>query len=177
MSFRPWRNARRVRQYVRTPLVGADIARTSQNDVNDPTETWAGSRSARHRVDHGTICGRNCAYSRHYKPLRACVHRIFDSSRRRPEKIIAPKSWLGKLDAAGHPRPQVSDGHITGRLRVIKATSGISFYEFRHSRILHKWLCVWKVLNPRGCARGVASDRPRIYANVLSPRFIFDRCC
>jgi SAM (Sterile alpha motif) domain-containing protein len=58
--------------------------------VNDPTETWAGSRSARHRVDHGTICGRNCANSGHYKPLRACVHRIFvnsNSSRRRPEKI------------------------------------------------------------------------------------------
>ena len=48
------------------------------------------TQSARHRVDHGTICGRNCANSGHYKPLRACVHRIFvnsNSSRRRPEKI------------------------------------------------------------------------------------------
>ena len=35
------------------------------------------TQSARHRVDHGTICGRNCANSGHYKPLRACVHRIF----------------------------------------------------------------------------------------------------
>ncbi len=48
------------------------------------------TQSARHRVDHGTICGRNCANSGHYKALRACVHRIFvnsNSSRRRPEKI------------------------------------------------------------------------------------------
>ena len=51
---------------------------------SDPS-AWAGSS--------GTICGRNCANSGHYKPLRACVHRIFvnsNSSRRRPEKIIAP---------------------------------------------------------------------------------------
>ena len=41
-------------------------------------------------VDHGTICGRSCANSRHHKPLRACVHCTFvnpNSSRRRPEKI------------------------------------------------------------------------------------------
>ena len=27
------------------------------------------TQSARHRVDHGTICGRSCANSGHYKPL------------------------------------------------------------------------------------------------------------
>ena len=56
------------------------------------------TQSARHRVDHGTICGRNCANSGHYKPLRACVHRIFvnsNSSRRRPEKIRR-SGWSGK---------------------------------------------------------------------------------
>src|SRR6266566_6838213 len=39
------------------------------------------------RVDHGTICGRTCANSGHYKPLCACVDRTFvnpNSSRRRP---------------------------------------------------------------------------------------------
>jgi hypothetical protein len=33
--------------------------------------------TARHRVDHGTICGRGCANSGHYKPLCACVDRTF----------------------------------------------------------------------------------------------------
>ena len=45
------------------------------------------TQSARHRVDHGTICGRTCANSGHYKPLCACVDRTFvnpNSSRRRP---------------------------------------------------------------------------------------------
>jgi hypothetical protein len=52
----------------------------------DPFRT----QSARHRVDHGTICGRSCANSGHYKPLCACVDRTFvnpNSSRQRPEKI------------------------------------------------------------------------------------------
>ena len=47
-------------------------------------------QSARHRVDHGTICGRSCANSGHYKPLCACVDRIFinpNSSGRRPENL------------------------------------------------------------------------------------------
>ncbi len=34
------------------------------------------TQSARHRVDHGTICGRSCANSGHYKPLCACVDRF-----------------------------------------------------------------------------------------------------
>jgi hypothetical protein len=72
------------------------------------------TQSARRRVDHGTICGRNCANSGHYKPLRACVHRTFvnsNSSRRRPEKI-----WRRRLAAlidlnmlvmtGGHERTQ-----------------------------------------------------------------------
>src|SRR5260370_35025879 len=48
------------------------------------------TQSARHRVDHGTICGRTCANSGHYKALCACVDRTFvnpNSSHRRPEKI------------------------------------------------------------------------------------------
>src|SRR5436190_13411326 len=48
------------------------------------------TQSARHRVDHGTICGRTCANSGHYKALCAFVDRTFvnpNSSRRRPEKI------------------------------------------------------------------------------------------
>jgi hypothetical protein len=58
------------------------------------------TQSARHRVDHGTICGRNCANSGHYKPLRACVHRIFvnsNSLRRRPEKFWRSCTPLGRL--------------------------------------------------------------------------------
>ena len=35
------------------------------------------TQSARRRVDHGTICGRSCANSGHYKALSACVNRIF----------------------------------------------------------------------------------------------------
>jgi hypothetical protein len=53
------------------------------------------TQSARHRVDHGTICGRSCANSGHYKPLCACVDRTFvnpNSSRQRPEKIRAGES-------------------------------------------------------------------------------------
>jgi hypothetical protein len=42
--------------------------------------------SARHRVDHGTICGRSCANSGHYKPLCACVDRT---------KFVAPASVAG----------------------------------------------------------------------------------
>jgi hypothetical protein len=42
-------------------------------------------QSARHRVDHGTICGRSCANSGHYKPLCACVDRIFINP-----KFVAP---------------------------------------------------------------------------------------
>ena len=50
------------------------------------------TQSARHRVDHGTICGRSCANSGHYKPLCAYVDRIFvdpNSSGRRPENFGA----------------------------------------------------------------------------------------
>jgi hypothetical protein len=61
-----------------------------------PTGERTGSlrtQSARHRVNHGTICGRSCANWGHYKPLCACVDRSFvnrNSSRRRPEKICTP---------------------------------------------------------------------------------------
>jgi hypothetical protein len=52
--------------------------------------------TARHRVDHGTICGRSGANSGHYKPLCAYVDRTFvnpNSSRRRPEKIRSGATW------------------------------------------------------------------------------------
>ncbi len=39
------------------------------------------TQSARHRVDHGTICGRSCANSGNYKPLCACVDRTPGRSR------------------------------------------------------------------------------------------------
>src|SRR5437773_9068071 len=44
-----------------------------------PTRT-AASKAPRHRVDHGTICGRSCANSGHYKPLCTCVDRTFVKS-------------------------------------------------------------------------------------------------
>jgi len=50
------------------------------------------TQSARHRVDHGTICRRSCANSGHYKPLYACVDRTFinpNLSGRRPENLGA----------------------------------------------------------------------------------------
>jgi len=50
---------------------------------------------ARHRVDHGTICGRSYANSGHHKPLCACVDNTFinpNSSGRRPENLeFAPR--------------------------------------------------------------------------------------
>jgi hypothetical protein len=79
------------------------------------------TQSARHKVDHGTICGRSCANSGHYKPLCACVDRTFvnpNSSRQRPEKIRArhgrerirsSTSNLTRLPNLGG-RPQSSPG-------------------------------------------------------------------
>src|SRR2546423_13804489 len=58
-------------------------------------------QSARHRVDHGTICGRSCANSGHHKPLCACVDRTFvnpNSSGRLPENLEpAPRPALDKF--------------------------------------------------------------------------------
>ena len=68
------------------------------------------TQSARHRVDHGTICRRNCANSGHYKPLRACVHRIFvnsNSSRRRPKKF---GGRAGRGELSGYSEPAESLG-------------------------------------------------------------------
>jgi hypothetical protein len=44
------------------------------------------TQSARHTIDHGTICGRSCANSGHYKPLCARVDRT---------KFVAPVSVAG----------------------------------------------------------------------------------
>src|SRR5947208_15096831 len=46
------------------------------------------TQSARHRVDHGTICGRSCVNSGHCKPLCACVDRT---------KFVAPASVAGVM--------------------------------------------------------------------------------
>jgi hypothetical protein len=48
------------------------------------------TQSARHRVDHGTICGRSCAISgtiSHYAPVLIASLSIPNSSHRWPEKI------------------------------------------------------------------------------------------
>src|SRR3977135_4470714 len=61
----------------------------SQWRSNQPRVVRTGSlrtQSARHRVDHGTICGRSCANSGHCKPLCACVDRT---------KFVAPVSVGG----------------------------------------------------------------------------------
>src|SRR5882757_8129649 len=50
------------------------------------------TQSARHRDDHGTICGRSCANSGHCKPLCACVDRT---------KFVAPASVGGPAHAMG----------------------------------------------------------------------------
>jgi enediyne biosynthesis protein CalE5 len=58
------------------------------------------TQSARHRVDHGTICGRSCAHSGPSKPLCACVDRTF-------VKSVAPACrdfFLGPLVRGPIPR-------------------------------------------------------------------------
>jgi hypothetical protein len=60
-------------------------------------------QSARHRVDHGTICGRSCANSGHCKPLCACVDRT---------KFVASASVAGPNFFSGgigcRPRAAIS---------------------------------------------------------------------
>src|SRR5205085_3901527 len=77
------------------------------------------TQSARHRVDHGTICGRSCAISGHHKPLCACVDRIFinpkfvapvarkNSGRRR----LAPHTCVSRLKSSSPSRepPLISE--------------------------------------------------------------------
>jgi hypothetical protein len=57
------------------------------------------TQSARHRLDHGTICGRTCANSGHYKPLCAFVDRTFVNS-----KFVAPASRKNSFPPAGPPK-------------------------------------------------------------------------
>src|SRR5262245_48165987 len=49
------------------------------------------AKSGQRRVDHGTICGRSCANSGHYKPLCACVDRTFvnSNSARHPTEFFS----------------------------------------------------------------------------------------
>ena len=54
--------------------------------------TGSCTQSARHRVDHGTTCGRGCANWEHCKPLCACVDRT---------KFIAPASVAGPHSVEG----------------------------------------------------------------------------
>src|SRR6266487_2036997 len=48
------------------------------------------------QADHGTICGRSCANSGHYKPLCAYVDRTFVNS-----KFVAPASRKNSFPPAG----------------------------------------------------------------------------
>jgi hypothetical protein len=53
-----------------------DLLGTAPVGETSPVRTGSlRTQSARHRVDHGTICGRSCANSGHCKPLCACVDR------------------------------------------------------------------------------------------------------
>jgi hypothetical protein len=86
-------NERRIKPWEHEHVLEAVQQRLDKNPLAmrrgrrlDPLLT----QSVRHRVEHGTICGRSCANSGHYKPLCACIDRTFvnpNSSRRRPEKI------------------------------------------------------------------------------------------
>src|SRR5205809_7433996 len=89
-----------------------------------------GHESARHRVDHGTICGRTCANSGHYKPLCACVDRTFvnpNSSRRRPGRArifllgMPPETRIRRRAPVdpGHESDQAAPGY--GAMRHVLA--------------------------------------------------------
>jgi hypothetical protein len=55
-------------------------------------------------VDHGTICGRNCANSGHYKPLCACVDRtkfVRAGVRAGPEFFLEAPVWRSNSAQAG----------------------------------------------------------------------------
>jgi hypothetical protein len=76
----------------------------------------------RDRVDHGTICGRSCANSGHYKPLCACVDRTFvnpNSSRRRPEKFCEARrrrpTELPESSGSAATRPRTTSRRAAGR--------------------------------------------------------------
>jgi hypothetical protein len=72
------------------------------------------TQSARHRVDHDTICGRSCANSEHYKPLCACVDRIFVNP-----KFVAPAARKNSgrvVDKIAPLLAPVKPRHRAGRL-------------------------------------------------------------
>jgi hypothetical protein len=89
---------------------------------------------ARHRVDHGTICGRGYANSGHHKPLCACVDNTFinpNSSGRRPENLeFAPRpgkiamSWLTCSTRCGTSTARKVEGPLRDALRHEQSADG-----------------------------------------------------
>jgi hypothetical protein len=111
------------------PIQASNLSRVMPRHSRFPTGERTGSlrtQSARHRVNHGTICGRSCANWGHYRPLCACVDRSFvnrNSSRRRPEKICTPADLAlvpaGMCEVDWHNPPQ--------RLLVLWLTGEVEF--------------------------------------------------
>jgi hypothetical protein len=66
-----WAFVRILRRVISRPLAMRQRRETAERTGSLRTQ------SGRHRVDHGTICGRSCANSEHYKPICACVDRTF----------------------------------------------------------------------------------------------------
>jgi hypothetical protein len=79
------------------------------------------TQSARHRVDHGTICGRSCANSGHYKPLCACVDRTFVKSKIRRAGV---QKKFGLLPQSRRTRPGSQDpGRSVSPIRLRQRSS------------------------------------------------------
>ena len=89
------------------------------------------TKSGRHRVDHGTICGRSCANSGHYKPICACIDRTFvnSNSARRPTEFFflaeQARDWSGKPAPLGRQKGKSLVGqpwgHVGSNVRFAKA--------------------------------------------------------
>jgi hypothetical protein len=99
------------------------------------------TQSARHRVDHGTICGRSCAISGHHKPLCACVDRIFINPKfvapvARKNSGAAGSRYLETLDR--EVRAAVANGlslEDTLKVATAEAYSGYKLYPWTHKQI------------------------------------------
>ena len=90
----------------------------SQWRSNQPRVVRTGSlrtQSARHRVDHGTICGRSCANSGHCKPLCACVDRTKFVA---PASVGGPEFFCGVCaDAENQQKGLALQRHFEGEAR------------------------------------------------------------
>jgi hypothetical protein len=79
------------------------------------------AQSTRHRVDHGTICGRSCANSGHYKLLCACVDRIFVNPKFPEEPFNAGPIFSGRRLRRNSPDPENARSLLSQTLRNIDA--------------------------------------------------------